>query len=142
MSFPTWTHDGNLAFGAHGPGDTRQQVYLWDGQTAVNISQNPLLHNAVQGWNGDGLWAFATFFSPGQFLYVRDAANQPLATLEGGISAAWGANRHLAFCRYNRDTGWSLWMWDGEKTSEIARGYEIYAQWQSGNGDRVVCSSG
>jgi Tol biopolymer transport system component len=139
-SFPGWSPDGELVFIGTSPQDEgHAQIYLWDGQTATNISQNLPLHSGSPTWSADGRWAFTTFFSPEQLVYVRDADNHTLLKTEGIYSPAWSSGGILMFCRPDRPD-WILSMWDGQQIAELARGTEIVAQWESGSG--VFCSSG
>jgi Tol biopolymer transport system component len=138
-SNPVWTDSGLLTFIATGPGDQHAQIYLWNGHAAVNISQNPGLHNGGQHWSADGHWAFITFFSKEQLLYVRDPANQTLLTTPGQYSPAWSDSGLLMFC-VPSSPGWSLAIWNGSTVIEIAHGYLIEAFWRNGSG--VLCSSG
>ncbi len=135
-SAPTWTNDGLLAFVSTIPPDTHAQIYVWDGHTATNISQNPTLHNGNPRWSGDGRWAFVTFFSREQLVYVRDADNRTLLTVEGQYGPAWSPSGYLLFCR----PGWILYMWDGREIIEVAQGRDIWAQWNGGSS--ILCSSG
>jgi WD40 repeat protein len=137
-SRPAWTNTGLLSFGATPPQEHYSQIFVWDGQTATNISDNPGLHNGSQRWHDNGDWAFATFFSSQQLMYVRDKENQPLLTVEG-YSSVWNSDGYLIFCHYGQ-MGWILSLWDRQRVIEIVRGYEIRAQWQSGS--RMICSSG
>jgi hypothetical protein len=137
-SYPAWTNKGLLAFDAYESQDEHAQIYLWGGFAATNISQNPSMHNGFPTWNADGHWAFQTFFSPAQLVYVRDTENRTILTIDGG-SPAWSSSGYLAFCTFNRPE-WALSMWDGKQTKLIAQGGEIWAQWQSGS--RSTCSSG
>jgi Tol biopolymer transport system component len=138
-SAPTWSPDGQVAFIAQGLQDTHIQIYVWDGQQAVNISRNPTLHNGSPNWNTDGLYAFSTFFSRKQLLYVRDVDHQTIFTVNNASGSAWGTNGELVFCTLI-GSDWVLSMWNGERVTEITRGREIYAQWRSGDG--ISCSSG
>lgn len=133
-----WTSDGRLAFLASP--ETHAQVYVWDGQTATDISQNPDLHNGGAVWNADGRWAFVTFFSPEQLLYVRDSNNETLLVTDGQYAPAWSAAESLAFCDYQRPD-WTLKVWNGSEVIPVAEGNLIYAQWQQ-TGNSVVCWSG
>jgi len=137
-SYPIWTDKDLLSFKAVASTDEHAQVYLWDGQNATNISKNPTMHNGSQAWSGDGRWAFATYFSPQPLVYVRSIDNQTLLTAEGQY-LAWSSNGYLIFCTYTGPE-WVLSIWDGNHISEIARGDEIAAQWQSGSS--MVCSNG
>lgn len=138
-SFPQWTPDGRVMFTGSSPEDQHVQAYLWDGEMALNLSQNPLAHNNAGSWSRDGRWAFTTFWSPEQMMYVRDTENHTLLAAKGQYSPAWSMGGYLMFCRYDRPE-WILTIWNGKEITEIARGDEIYAQWQGGTG--VVCSSG
>ena len=135
-SFPTWTNDGQLAFITTAPQDTHAQIYVWNGQTLTNVSQNPDHHNGSPTWSADGRLAYATFFSSEQVVYVRDVDGTVLLRVEGQYTPAWSPGGYLMFC----SGGWTLNVWDGQEVIEIAQGREIQAQWQGGEG--VVCSSG
>jgi Tol biopolymer transport system component len=137
-SFPIWTNNGQLAFKTQSSQDTHVQIYLWDGSKATNISQNPSFHNGNPRWNKDGLWAFATFYSPQQLIYVRNTKNEPLLTISGQ-SPIWNSIGYLTFCS-RTDTGWALSIWDKQQTIIIDQGGEIGARWQSGSW--LGCSSG
>ncbi len=138
FSFPVWTNNGLLAFVSQAPHDSHAQIYLWDGQTATNISQNPTKHNGSPTWSADGRWAFSTFFSPDQLIYARAADNSPILIMKGQ-SPAWSVSGYLTFCTLG-SSGWVLSMWDGQQIVKIAQAQEIWSQWQSGSGR--VCSSG
>ena len=140
FSSPVWTDSGTLSFVGYGPGDQHAQIYEWDGQKAVNISQNAGLHNGGQSWRGDGTWAFVTYFSPEQLLYVRDSNNQTVLTTAGEYPPAWSENGRLMFCVPDSAGRWGLAIWDGSAVVEIANDYEIEAFWSNGAG--VLCSSG
>ena len=137
-SFPNWIPDGHLTFISQTAVDTHTQIYVWDGQAATNISQNPNLHNGIPMWSDNGHWAFVTYFSPQQLLYVRDAGNRPLLTTEAQYSPAWSPNGLLVFCK--PDPSWTLAVWDGQQIVNLVRNREIRAEW--GNGNSVACSSG
>jgi Tol biopolymer transport system component len=137
-SSPSWTLNGNLVFISQTSQDTHAQIYIWDGQTVTNISQNPKFHNGIPHWNADGRWAFSTFFSSEQLVYVRDADNKTLLSVDGQ-SPALSSGGYLIFCKYRRPE-WVLYMWNGQDIIEITQGHNIWAQWQSGQG--TFCTSG
>ena len=128
----SWTPQGQVAFISQATQDTHAQIYLWDGKTATNISQNPNLHHGTPIWSNGGRWAF---YSAAR-LYVRDQQGNVLLTTEAQYLPAWSSNGYLIFCQY----GWTLKMWDGYEIREIVRSREIIAEWQ--NGASVACSSG
>jgi Tol biopolymer transport system component len=133
-SSPQWTNESQLTF--TGAEDSYIQIYVWDGNSAINVSQNPDHHNVNARWSTDGRWAFAT--TSGHYqesLYVRDKENNTILMTEGGYPA-WSSNGDLIFCRY----GWTLNLWNGQEIIEITQSIVINAQWQSGS--RIHCSSG
>jgi len=136
QSAPSWTPTGDIAFGLQTPEDTHTQIYLWDGEQTLNISNNPSAHNGGITWANNGQWAFVTYFSSEQMIYVRDENNQTLLAVNGQYTPAWGDMGYLAFC----SAGWKLSIWNGTKVIEIERATEIQAQWQSGQS--TFCSSG
>jgi len=129
-SFPIWTNANQLSFISQTEDDTDAQIYLWDGKKATNISQNPTMNNGSQSWNSKGQWAFATFFSPGDWVYVRDAQNKTILKVEGK-SPTWGPNDDLLFCT-KRGSYWVLSLWDGRAVKQIVSGNEIFAGWRGG----------
>ncbi len=138
ISIPEWTNSGSLTFVGAEPGE-HAQIYEWNGQTVTNLSQNADLHNGGQRWRGDGYWAFTTWFSREQLIYVRDATNQTLLTTEGQYPPAWSESGLLMFCVPSR-LGWGLAIWDGSEVVKIVHGYQIEAFWRNGAG--VFCTSG
>jgi Tol biopolymer transport system component len=136
----TWTNSDLLAFSASSKSDSHVQIYEWDGQTARNISKNPLFHNGGQTWRDDGYWSFITFFSESQYLYIRDDSNQTLLQTKGQYSPAWSQNGLLLFCAPNSSHDWTLSIWTGNNIVEVITGGFIYAKWN--NGKYVFCSSG
>ncbi len=139
ISHPVWTNTGSLTFESSGeaPG-SGVQIYKWDGNSAVNISQNPDLHNGGQRWRSDGYWVFVTYFSSEQLIYIRDKENQTVLTTEGQYVPAWSTSGYLMFC-VKAPSGWTLSMWDGKGVINIAQGNTIAASWS--NGESVFCSS-
>ncbi|MBZ0300558.1 MAG: hypothetical protein K8J31_12490 [Anaerolineae bacterium] len=139
-SYSTWVNDELLAFAAYAPQDTHVQIYVWDRQTLTDMSQNPDSHNGGSGWSQDGYWAFVTFFSNQQRLYVRDAQNSTVFEARGQYIPAWSSEGSLIFCSRNDPSRWNLLRWDHASVSILAEGDEIFAQWRSGQ--MTVCSNG
>ena len=142
-SFPTWTNADRLAFAGTGSQDQGySQIYVWDGQAATDLSQIPNLHTrSTPQWSADGRWAFVNLVSDDHaVLYVRDADNNTLLTLEGGTSPAWSSSSGLAFCtRDESQSQWVLSVWDGTQVTEIVRGDVVFARW--GNSSEATCAS-
>jgi hypothetical protein len=127
--------------------DSHIQIYLWDGNSVTNISQNPNANNGDATWSSDGKWAFATFFTvEQQLLYVRDANNQTILTVDGGFqpgakAPAWSSGGYLSFCSVDRN-GKILNVWDGLHIRKIAQGREIFAQWSWSSSAKTTCWNG
>jgi Tol biopolymer transport system component len=130
--------NGKLAFQAEMAQDTYTQIYIWDGQTATNISQNPTMPNNDPSWSRDGRWAFSTFYTSPPLIYVRDADNRSLLTAEGQWPT-WSPGDNLMFCT-QKQSKWILSTWDGQQVIKVAQAGEIVAEWNGGSG--VGCSSG
>lgn len=132
-----WTSEGQLVMDATSAEDETIQIYIWDGEQAINMSQNPDKHNGGARWSPNGMWAFIQH-SGGQYqegLFVRDEDNNTILHRGMGYHA-WTSDGDLSFCSF----GWSLHLWDGESIIEIVSSNIINAQWQCGA--RIHCSSG
>ncbi len=140
FSSPTWTSTNSIAFSTGYKNDEHAQIYEWDGKKVRNISQNPLSHNGGQTWRNDGDWAFTTFFSKSQDLYIRDNNNRTLLETRGQYSPAWSQKGLLIFCAPDNSKSWTLSMWNNGKVISIAHGDFVIAKWN--NGEFVFCSYG
>jgi hypothetical protein len=139
FSYPVWTSSGSLSFGAISTKDTHVQIYEWDGETANNLSKNPMFNNGGQTWRSDGYWSFVTYFTDAQIIYIRDNTNRTVVTAKGQYPPAWGQQGLLAFCVWDYPD-WKLSIWDGLEINEIAYGKFIKAMWD--NGEYILCSNG
>jgi len=139
FSSPTWTNTNTIAFSAGSESDKYVQIYEWNGQSAKNISQNPLFHNGGQTWRNDGYWAFITFFSSNQSLYIKDNQNQTVLETKGQYQPAWSQSGLLVFC-VPEHPEWTLSIWNGKNVVEIVHGNFIAAKWN--NGEYTSCSNG
>jgi Tol biopolymer transport system component len=141
FSPPTWTSQNQLVFSALAAEDSNPQIYVWDGEAATNISQNPDEDNRNALWSADGRWVFTNNDLRDQFVYVKDTDNQSLLMTRGTnyFMPVWSSGGVLAFCRLD-EPDWVLAVWDGQDIHEVARGASIRGQWQSGVS--ILCSSG
>jgi hypothetical protein len=132
-----WTSQNQLAFSAKSAQDSHFQIYVWDGKTATNLSQNPTMNNSNPVWNADGHWVFMVDNSSQRFLYIRDADNHLLLTTKSRADSipAWNSSGDLLFCIFDGDD-WNLSVWDGKDV----QGAYIFAHWQSGSS--IICSTG
>ncbi|MAU09436.1 MAG: hypothetical protein CL607_06420 [Anaerolineaceae bacterium] len=136
-SRPVWTPDSRLSFSGNSPEFGHAQSYIWDGQTATNIGQTPDYHSSAAIFREDGAYAFVTWFSAGQYIYVRDSNHHELLKTEAQNIPAWGANNDLMYCTY----GWHLTVWNGNETQVVSSGDPIIATWQK-TGQSIYCTSG
>jgi Tol biopolymer transport system component len=136
-SEPGWTNDGHLAYVGIDPDHRVSEVYRWYGETVTNLSQTSGTDFSPM-WSADGRWAFMSYegdpFSHGnKRLHVRDADNKPLLIVQADYPPAWSSTGYLTFCKEVLPfKGFTLSIWDGKQVTELAQGYNITAQWQSG----------
>jgi len=138
MSSPIWTDEGLLSFVGFGPQNknARLQFYVWDGQTATNMSQKSMPENGVPYWSRDGRWAFVPYFSPLPLVSVYDTDNRLLLNVPTRSGPAWSSDGYLMFCTPKKE----LAVWDGRLIVKLTQGGEIVAKWDNGGG--VVCAGG
>jgi hypothetical protein len=130
---PKWLKNGYLTFSAQPLTGGIEQIYWWDGKNVTDLSQNPGMENLNPTWREDGVWAFNGIYRGRDMLiYVRDADNQPLLTVEGR-RPVWNAEGYLIFCRLDSQKKWVLSMWDGGRVVEITQSLDIWAVWKSGS---------
>jgi hypothetical protein len=138
-SYPVWVGSSSIAYTATAPWEEAAQIYLWDGTRTTNISQNPFTHNTGQQWNANGYWAFVTYFSDIQAVYIRNQANKTIYSVHGQYQPAWSEHGQLMYCSMVNHM-WRLMHWNLGKVTIIAESDQIDAMWA--NGANVFCSSG
>lgn len=129
-SKPVWSPDGHLSFRSTRRLLTSLQIYVWDGQTTINLTQNPGSHHGEPVWSADGRWALGEYSSASISITVRDMNNRTLFKTAGS-SASWSVNGQLLICKHGA-SGMSLLMWDGRELFEITTSGSITAQWPGG----------
>jgi hypothetical protein len=137
---PIWTPAGLLAYKSLVSGTAEYQIFAWDGQTVTNISQNPTTSYSLPSWRSDGYWAFESQ----ELIYIRDADNHTVLTMEG-IRPLWSlSGQYLAFLAPGDE--WDLTIlsiWDGEKAISLTQqAGVIWAQWQGASGSVLCCYRG
>lgn len=134
-----WTHDGHLAFSGLDPTDGDAQIYVWDGDKAVNMSGLPGQRNTDPRWSPTGQWTFISSGSANEMLIVRDAANKTILETDGENAPAWSPDGMLIFCA-RQGGDWMFQGWDGSRLRIHGAGVSIEAEWRGGDG--ISCSSG
>lgn len=138
-----WIQDGRLTFATVPPGQSSIQGFAWDGNQVDNLTRNPDSQNTLPRWSETGLWAFGTYFSHANLVYVRDHNNHTVL-MTRGHNFTWLQGDNLMLCRTNlQGSGrpyWNLAHWDGKRITSIVDGWEISAVTSSGQ--QITCSSG
>ncbi len=76
--FVDWSYDGRLAFRAEygwSDSDTPPEIYLWDGKTTTNLSQNPERHDGGVVWNKAGQLMFSSQQGEEGSIYIWDGVS-------------------------------------------------------------------
>lgn len=118
------------------------QIYRWDGQHAVRMSQNTYTGYTYQTWNTDGRWAFSVIDpavnNKPVLIEVRDSNNQILASFKGNSHPIWSTFGTLIFCQ-QQHLEWRLMSWDGQRTTQVTE-YGIVSAMLL-NGETLICES-
>jgi Tol biopolymer transport system component len=114
-----WRDDGWLAFHAYPPGERMGsgffEIYLWDGETTTNISQNPTGDDTDATWSADGRLAFRSVRDGDAEIYLWDAGtlvNVSQNPARNDFVPVWSVDGRLAFLSEQDDT-YALYLWDG-----------------------------
>jgi WD40 repeat protein len=76
--YVSWSFDGRLTFTVRYGGsslDIPHEIYLWDGKTTTNLSQNP------EEWDGAGVWS-----KTGQFMFSSEQNGESNFYIWDGVS--------------------------------------------------------
>lgn len=145
-SFPTWADNGFLGFTMHTDSSTEhtKQVVLWDMEAKEIIKQFPIASDNGWSWlSPNGQMIFSSHLASGQPSYYFDVENTEgqilFSTVVGELS--WSSDGYLAYCKFYKEIGWVLRLWDGEKTWDVARTSYKPVQWKNG-GNTFSCNSG
>jgi WD40 repeat protein len=115
-----WSPDGQLAFRALVDG--RNDIYVWDGVTTINVSQTPDQRETLPAWSSDSKLSFVSYQGDDWRIYVRDGVTQ--ATFEQDYSGeafypTWSHDERLAFQTVS-DTAADIFVWD-ERITNISQ---------------------
>lgn len=133
MIAPVWTYDNQLMF------VYQSQIYLWDRQTIHNISQNRNVKYSNLTWSQNSYWTFVENGTYGSDpTTIVDDKNNHIQTVDAFYSPIWSTDEHLAFCQGDFQ---GMAVWNGEKVTQVATGWQIIAQWQGGN-EQIHCIAG
>jgi WD40 repeat protein len=124
-----WSYDNRLAFTVR-PSDHQagrsfpSELYLWDGQQTINVSQTPEREERLGPWSQDGRLAYIslgfTSDDPNTVI-IWDGLNSTQVYSDVGTLywLGWNAEDELTFTRLRNDIS-QLYRWDGTKLIDIS----------------------
>ena len=149
----TWGPGDRLAFTAFdlGPADEKDssEVFIWDGDKTVSLSQNPTGSDRFPEWNKDGLLAFNSNRKGEHDIFVWDG----LSTINGMPNVktfsniaphltwyfsmpVWSDSGTLTFQGNGpRDEHVQIYEWDGQKANNISQNPDFHNGGQRWRGD-------
>ena len=144
-----WSSDGRLAFtvwfgsSSHDP---RSEIYIWDGETTFNLSQNVDAEDREPVWNTDGEVVFGSTLDNTYILLLWDGVSYadglpdvssftkiaPHLHVHSPFSV-WVNDDQLAFEVFGpEESDIQIYIWDRQTWSNISRNpdaYNVTAQW-------------
>ena len=117
---PAWSVDGRLAWSGGGPENA--EIYVWDGEQVINISQHPA-HDAMPTWSGDGHLAWTSEWDGDAEIYVWDGEqiiNVSQNPSGDDSNATWSEDGRLAWDG-TIDGNLEVLVWDGEQIINISQ---------------------
>jgi len=137
-----WSFDGRLAFTTgFGITSTYQpsEIYLWDGSTTINLSQNPTGEDHAPVWSADGRLAFTSQRDEQYGIYVWDGISikNSLPDVDSFVNIAshltgffsfptWTNTGALAFEGGSQQYT-QIYRWDGDETTNISQNEHSYS---------------
>jgi hypothetical protein len=132
----TWSLKGQLAFTEffiNEPSNDRSEVYVWDGNALINVSQNPSGDDRFPAWSEDGQLAFLSNRNEFYDIYVWDGVSKSngLPDIKSFKNIApdltqyfsnptWSSNNSLSFSGGNESHA-QIYEWDGQTAKNISQ---------------------
>lgn len=157
--YPDWSSDGRLAFTiVYGWSNLAipPEIYLWDGDKTVNLSQNPEGWDSAAIWSNDGQLLFSSFINEEYVFYVWDGVSfkdglpdgdsfMPLAPDLELRYARWISSEFIGFTTYLNPQNLSdtkvITIWDVEEETIIEQ-YPITSEnawsWLTEDGQLII----
>jgi Tol biopolymer transport system component len=139
ISSLAWSSDGRLAFtefykfSSLDEGEDWNEVFIWEGDTAVNLSQNPSGEDRFPAWSADGRLAFLSERDSKHDIFVWDGTSKIdgvpdvntfvkiAPNLTGYYSSpAWTNSDSLTFTG-SGDSYLQIYEWDGRRATNISK---------------------
>jgi Tol biopolymer transport system component len=148
-----WSDDGRLAFTVYfdysaGGYDPSNEIYLWDGNTITNLSDNPTGEDKEPVWSMDGQIAFLSERNDEYDIYVWDGVSMKDGSPDSDtfINVApeltsfmswpiWTNTGLLSFLGFNpQDNSNQIYVWDGQTATSISQNRTLesgFPRWNS-----------
>lgn len=129
-----WSTDGKLIFTAvyHESSSVGHELYIWDGETTHNFSQNPNGDDRNASWNSNGQVAFLSEVDGQYYIKVWDGISltegKPhntgltVGATDLNNSLSWSPDNKLAYMNE-----YVMYLWNGVTTENISQRYGWYA---------------
>lgn len=134
----TWSYDGQLAITvSYGNSSNARpnEIYLWDGNTTSNLSQNPTGRDTYPVWSVDGRLAFLSKRDDKNDIYVWDGVSfkdgspdfDTFTNIAPELTSfmsepVWDNEGLLSFLALSQQsTSAQLYVWDGQTATNISQ---------------------
>jgi hypothetical protein len=102
----------------------RQEIYLWDRGSIVNISKHPS-RNTDPEWSGQGQLAWVSDRNSTYDVYIlSEGVSRNISQSARGIGGyVWSRDGQLAWVAWNPEEGWpgeTVYVWDGSHTQRVS----------------------
>jgi hypothetical protein len=142
----TWGLDGRLAFTERG---RDAEVFIWDGYTTTNLSQNPAGEDRSPAWSGDGRLAFLSEWQGNYDIFVWDGVTKIDGVPDRNtfVNVAPPITSYMSFPEWTNtglltfgasglaDTHEQIYAWDGVALINISQNPDFHNGSQHWRGD-------
>jgi WD40-like Beta Propeller Repeat len=152
-----WSQDGQLAFTVRygwSNLDTASEIYIWDGDITINLSQNPLEWDGGAMWSRSGRLMFASTRDEETGIYVWDGISFDDEVPDRGSFiriapdlntsyATWLDTDLIGLTTYSDSGGNEILLWDLEDEAIVKRlpvSSENAWSWLSSDGQMILSS--
>jgi Tol biopolymer transport system component len=145
----TWSSDGRLAFTLFDtPDGDESEIYIWDGDETVSLTQNPTGEDRYPVWNEDGHLAFLSERAGVYDIFIWDGtstinglpdvhsfSNIAPSLTDYSTMPVWSSSGSLTFTGSGPGDGYiHIYEWDGAVATNISQNRDFHSvgqQWRS-----------